>query len=274
MYQYFKMLEDSTQNSSITYDSIRDLTIDLAKSGGYYRGVYKFKNGNERERTLYTKPFDDVLTSLWLCFYKKLFVAKLSVHPELAEYHVHIINKTFYITMSCINLDKLVCDDVINRYVNLALTSRIGEVMGKMRSKYHFVQYKKGDKAPFVFKNAIDNQAVSLNHLEECNYKFSTYDDLSDLDIELDIKNRLIGNPFGERFLEALLFSNKRINLKAIDKSVRLTHDECTEENKRHFADAYNEIKRVLLSYNSSDLRKRFRRILPSSIKYSFESGD
>ena len=57
MYQYFKMLEDSIRNCSITYNSIKDLTIDLAYSGGYYRGIYEFKNGNKRERTLYTKAF-------------------------------------------------------------------------------------------------------------------------------------------------------------------------------------------------------------------------
>lgn len=274
MYQYFKMLENSIRNCSVTYNGIKDLTIDLARSGGYYRGIYEFKNGNKRERTLYTKAFDDTLTSLWLCFYKKLFVSKLSVHPELAEYHVPIINKTFQITMSCINLDKLVCDDIVNRYVNLALTSRIGEAMGKMKSKYNFTQYKKGQTAPFILKNAVDNQAVSLNQLEECNYNFSTFDNLDNLDIELDIKNSLCKNPFGERFLEALLFSNKKISLKAIDKSIPLSTDECTEENKHYLADAYNTIKQILLSYNSSSIRKRFRRILPSSIKYSFESGD
>lgn len=274
MYQYFKMLEDSIRNCPITYNSIKDLTIDLAHSGGYHRGIYEFKNGNKRERTLYTKAFDDTLTSLWLCFYKKLFISKLSIHPELAEYHVPIINKTFQITMSCINLDKLVCDDIVNRYVNLALTSRIGEAMGKMKSKYNFTQYKKGQTTPFILKNAVDNQAVSLNQLEECNYNFSTFDNLDNLDIELDIKNSLCENPFGERFLEALLFSNKKISLKAIDKSIPLSTGECTEENKRYLADAYNTIKQVLLSYNSSSIRKRFRRILPSSIKYSFESGD
>ena len=133
MTEYFKLLEAQANLDHNVY-SIKDITIQLALKAGYQRGPYKFKNGNVRERTQYTKKFDDVLTAKWLCFYKKLFISKLYRHPELKEYHVDIINRTFEMVMKSINLDKLTTDKIIHKYVNLALSNRIGDVLYIMGS--------------------------------------------------------------------------------------------------------------------------------------------
>ena len=68
-----------------------------------------------------------------------------------------------------------------------------------------------------------------------------------------------------------MLNSTKKIDLHNIDKCLNLSKSECTEENKVVIVDAFNIIKYMLLQYSNSDIRKRFRKIKVSSIKYSFE---
>ena len=43
MTEYFKLIENYIKDIDISYSSIKDLTIDLAISGGYYRDNYKVK---------------------------------------------------------------------------------------------------------------------------------------------------------------------------------------------------------------------------------------
>ena len=74
-------------------------------------------------------------------------------HPELEEFHVEIINKTFYMVMTSIQLEKLTCDDIINKYVNLVLVSRIGEFMYRNASKYSAEQYEKDNTVGLVMLN-------------------------------------------------------------------------------------------------------------------------
>lgn len=260
MTEYFKLLENFVKNTGIHYNSIMDLTIDLAKSGGYYRDIYEFKCGTKRERTLYKNKFDSKLSALWILFYKKLFISKLNRYQDLRDYYVFIINKTFFITMNCINLDKLDHDDVVNKYVNLALNSRIKEVLGKL---------KKSDNKDINIcnKEVFNNTMLPLEVIDpfltdnKCN--------LEDLDLELEIREKLGDSELGNRLLDCLLYSNKRVELSAVDELLSIPKDLCNEETKVVIANAFNIIKYVLVK--NSDIRRRFRKIKVSNIKYSFE---
>ena len=262
MTEYFKLIENYIKDIDISYSSIKDLTIDLAISGGYYRDNYKFKCGSIRERTMYKTKFDSKLVALWLLFYKKLFISKLYRYPELKDFYVFIINKTFFITMSCINLSKLDHDDIVNKYVNLALSSRIKEVLGKL---------KKSDNKNIVISNkeVFNNNMLPLDIVDF--YKEDHSQSLDKLDLEIDIRNKLKDNKLGIKLLDYMLNSTKKIDLHNIDKCLNLSKSECTEENKVVIVDAFNIIKYMLLQYSNSDIRKRFRKVKVSSIKYSFE---
>lgn len=239
MYKYFAILSDiaalDTRNLSI-----KDLTIELAKSGGYYRDTYIFKNGNKRIRTMYTKKFDDVLTAKWLCYYKYLFISKLSKHPELREFHDTIINRTFMIVMGSINLDKVVADDIVNKYVNMALGNRIGEVLYIIGSKARL------DTERFRLKTAINHMAISLDGLQEAGTYNPEYIDYNYSDIVIDLKNKLCNNKLGLQLLDVMLESNYKIRPNCINQYIKCS---CTEENRIKLTEAYNIIKSTLREY-------------------------
>ena len=262
MIEYFKLLEDFLKDCNIKYSSIKDLTIDLAKSGGYYRDIYTFKCGTKRERTLYKNKFDNKLVALWILFYKKLFISKLNRFPELKDYYVFIINKTFFITMGCINLDKLDHDDIINRYVNMALSSRIKEVLGKLKKSNN-------EDIKICHKEVFNNTMLPLDSIDS--FIEDKNQSLSDLDLELEIRDKLKDNVLGNKLLDCMLNIDKKIDLNKIDNYLDLSKDDCTESNKVVIANAFNIIKYMFLQNSNFNIRKRFRRIKPSSIKYSFE---
>lgn len=262
MFEYFKLLEDSIKDFDIHYKSIKDLTIDLAKSGGYYRDIYEFKCGSKRERTLYKNKFDSKLAACWILFYKKLFISKLSRYQDLSDYFVFIINKTFFITMRCINLDKLEHDDIVNKYVNLALNSRIKEVMGKLKSTDN-------KKIKICNKDVFNNNMLPLDLVDPFIEDSSC--DLSSLDIEFLIRDKLDGNIIGNKLLDYMLNAKEKVELVCVDKILNLKEDECTYDTKVVIADAFNIIKYIFLKNSNYTSRKRFRKIKPSNIKYSFE---
>ena len=248
-----------------------EASIELAKSGGYYRGNYTFKNGKVRERTLYKQELDSYLSAKWLLFYKHLFLSKLIPHPELEEFHVEIINKTFYMVMTSIQLEKLTCDDIINKYVNLVLVSRIGEYMYRNASRYNIEPYEKGKPRKFILKNAINNQACSLDKLKE-DINFDTPIDFNVEDIEAELKADLNDNAIGLVMLNYMLASKNKFNIKRVDEELNLSREVCTSSLKEDIANAYNIIKRKLLEYSENPNKKRMRKINVSSIRYSFES--
>ncbi|MBO7696684.1 MAG: hypothetical protein J6T10_28990 [Methanobrevibacter sp.] len=262
MVEYFKLLESFVRGSGIKYKSIKDLTIDLAKSGGYYRDTYEFKCGTNRERTLYRNSFDSTLTALWILFYKNLFITKLNRYQDLRDYHVFIINKTFFITMGCINLDKLEHDDVINKYVNMALNSRIKEVMGKLKNPNR--------KCTAVCNKEVFNNTMLPLELVDPFLEDSSKS-LNKLDIEIAIRNELGDNKIGNMLLDYMLSSNRQVRLNSIDTVLGLDRSDCTEKNREDIAESFNTIKRIFLQNSDFRVRKRFRKIKPESIKFSFE---
>ena len=150
----------------------------------------------------------------------------------------------------------------MNKYVNLTLSSRIKEVLGKL---------KKSDNKNIVVSNkeVFNNNMLPLDIVYF--YKEDHSQSLDKLDLEIDIRNKLKDNELGIKLLDYMLNSTKKIDLHSIDKCLNLSKSECTEENKVVIVDAFNIIKYILLQYSNSDIRKRFRKIKVSSIKYSFE---
>lgn len=271
MFEYFKLLESQFDTIDM---SILDLTRELMKSGEYYRGIYTFNNGIMRERTMYSKPFDSILVAKWICYYKNLFISKLIKHPELSDYHVDIINKTFYMVMTSLQLDKLVSDNVVNKYINLTLISRIREFMYYSKSRYSFDKYERGKALQYRLKGALDNQAISIDQFKD-DYKYDIlgYDQYS-LEIDdftLDVYNRLHNDYLGNKLYYAMLNSNTKFNLHDIDLKLGLPRKLCNKKTKELIAKMYNILKELTLDYSNSNLRQRFRKVSPNSVTYSFE---
>ncbi len=260
------MLEDYVKGIE-PYDSIMKLTFDIADSGGYKRKYVKFKNGCIRERTVYSKRFNSVLVALWLLHYKNFFIGKLKRRKDLSEHYVDIINKTFFVVMGCLNKDKVRFDNAINKYVALALLSRITDFSKQEMSKVYTDPYEKGKKYDFVQKYAVLNQAVPIESVNESSLHM--FDIGLVEEVALELSQLVSDNPFGERVLDFLLTSDKKIRLKNIDKSLSMQRHECTEENRKLILDAYNKIKEYLLNYVESN--KRFYTTPISVITYSFE---
>ena len=269
MYEYFLMLKNFV-NGNDAYDSIMDLTIDIAKSGGYHREICRLKNGSYKEKTVYCTEFDSVLVALWILHYKSLFTRKLSKTDILDDNCVDVINKTFLSVMRYIDIDKIKSDRSVDSYVSCALCSRIVDIIRKNSSKLYTGPYEKGKKYSFIQKDAILNQAVSIEYLKEMSPVDFVCDDFSnDLGIRVDIKRKLEDNVFGDKVYNFLIESSKRTNFKNIDKKLGMRQEDCTEENKHDIINAINTIKRTLYDYGYG--KSRFRCISPSSVTYSFE---
>lgn len=246
MYTYFKMLKEEASADPTEY-SIKDLTIEIAKRAGYHRANYTFDNGSVRERTVYDRGFDSVLTAKWLLFYKPLFCGKLANHPEFDDGVIDIINSTFFITMNCLQLDKVVDDDVVNRYVNLALSGRIKNFLIEKGSARRLEEYQRGEKLNMRLNKSVLNQSVSLDDslLTEGNDAYCGIPQ----DLVMELSAKLKSNPYGNRMLETMLHSNQKIRLNCIDKFMFLEEHERTGDTKRYIAEAYAVIKDSLRRY-------------------------
>ena len=271
MHTYFKMLKEEASLDPTEY-SIKDLTIKLAKDAGYHRANYTFANGSVRERTMYERGFDSVLTAKWLMFYKPLFCGKLAPHPEFGDGAIDIINSTFLITMNCLQLDKVVDDDIVNRYVNMALIGRIRNFLIEKGSIRRLSEYQQGEKLNMRLNKSVLNQSVSLDdsHLNEENDAYS--DIPSDLVMELYWK--LSDNPFGVRLLETMLYANQKVHLSCINKYMHLEEDEKNEETKRHIAEAYAIIKDILRKHIDNGYMYDFSHVNDEEVDFVEEVED
>jgi hypothetical protein len=270
MQRFFKYAEQIATLDDTTY-SIKDLMFEIANRAGYHRGIREFKNGNKRIVTKYTKPFDNVLVCKWFVNYKKLFVSKLISHPELEEFHVQIITETFFAVMKSLNLDKITCDNAVNRLVTLAFGNRIGYVLFTIGSEKRIKDHM--EKNPTIhnvrMNSAINHMAISLDSFVT-EPASAIYEDEGFDSLLVDLRMSLKDNPYGERMLEAMLYSNKKLQLDHIDDFVYLTKDECNDTTKVALTLAYNTIKSILKSY-VGDKSKNWGNITTKKIKYSFE---
>ena len=283
MYEYFKMLEEESKLNKNEYD-ILTLTKKIALNAGYHRTKRIFKNGVIRDSTQYTKCFDSVLTAKWLIFYRKWFISELKQHVDLIDKQVEIINNTFLMFMSYLNLDKLTAPSTVTAYVKRTLAHRIKSAALEKVTTSKVEKFKKQtvkqrrEKVILHQKDIIDNTSISLegyltNHLED------TFEGTQDQnspteDLILDIKSRLTGNPYGERVLESLLYSNERVSLSRICNYISVRKDEETVETKRYIRDAYNVIKNTLRNYVQKPYAYDWSNINLSSICFNGENND
>lgn len=256
-----------------TQYSISELTIKLAKDAGYYRGLYTFKNGNTRLRTMYKYPFNNILAAKWIYSYKKLFISKLYSHPEYSEYYTFIINRTFSSVMNNIQLEKITSDNIIHKYTNLALIDRLGEVLYEIGSQSRLQDYNNGKKLKFRLKKISNTLVQPLEDL--CNNGYDIDDELSlNLDpIVLDLKSKLETNPIGNRVLYSILYSNKKIQLDNICDYIYLSEDEKNEETKNNIIKALNTIISYL-SDNNIYTKKNFKPIKNISFNRKIKIND
>ena len=269
VFEYFKMIEREARKDTSEY-SIKDLTIKMATDAGYHREMYKFANGSVRERTMYKKPFDSVMTAKWLLFYKKLFVSKLYSHPEFGVGTVDIINSTFLITMGCLQIDKITDDDVINRYVNLALDGRIKNFLIELGSQKRLEEYENGSKLNMRLNKSVLNQSLSLDEMSE-DSNFDVKSEETDNTLILCLEDKLKSNPFGLRLLDAMLYSNRRIHLNRIDEYMRISEEEKNDDTKYLIACAYKEIKDALKSSVANRHMYDFGAISDERVMFSSE---
>lgn len=267
MYQYFQHLKEVASLDKENY-KIKDLTIKIMEDAGYHLAEKQFKNGNKKYVTAYTKPFNNILVAKWLLFYEKLFVAKLYSHPEFKEHQIDVINNTFFITMQCLKKDKILDDNTVNRYVNLAILSKINDVLWKIGSTKRINEYNSENKIlKLRLKDYLSYRAESYDAILEGNPNFineqvdlNVYDELI-----LELKLKLNDNPLGEAVLNSFIYSEKQIDLKRIDKYVLIDNDEYTPKNKLFILDAYNKIKETLCQLKNVEF------VPEQNIKYSFE---
>ena len=270
MQRFFKDAEREAALDNTTY-TIKELMFELANRAGYHRGIREFKNGNKRIVTKYERPFDNTLVCKWFANYKRLFISKLITHPELEEFHIQIITETFFAVMKSLNLDKITCDNAVNRLVTLTFGNRIGYVLFTIGSEKRVKDHiEKNPTTHHVRMNsALNYMSVSLDSFVT-EPSAATYEDTGFDSLLVDLRISLRDNPYGERMLEAMLYSNKKLQLNSIDDFVYLTKDECTDTTKKALALAYNTIKSVLRGYVKDDDRN-WAEVTTKKIKYSFE---
>lgn len=242
MYEFFKLMHTVANSDAREFTSIKDLTIAIVKDAGYRRGMVQLKNGKMVERTIYNpatydisengqvrnykSAWDDALVAKWFCYYEKLFLSKLIKHPELHEYFIQIIQRTFSIYIAAFNIDKCLSDASITRTVNLCLINRIGEVLyfieteNKLEKYNNLTKLRKSEdqevaaeakkaKNRIVFKWAINNSTVSIDYMQEIlstGGQISYDDDKFTYDpLLLSIRHQLGNNTLGLRLLDAML---------------------------------------------------------------------
>lgn len=252
------MLEREANLDSGDYD-ILTLTRLIAMGAGYHRSNRVFKNGAVRKCTSYNKPFDSVLSAKWIIFYRKWFISELKKRADLVDKQVEIINNTFLMFMSYMDLDKLKSPAAVTKYVKSTLAHRIrtasfGNVTPKKLEKFHAQTVKqRREKVILHQKDIINSTSISYdgyltNHPEE-KFEETHDDDAPTEDLVLDIRHRLRDNPYGEKVLESLLYSDRQVSLKSVNYFISVEESEKTPETKKYIRDAYNIIKNTLRSY-------------------------
>lgn len=144
MYQFFKTMEAVANLDPREYKDVKDLVIDIAKSGNYRREEVTLKNGKKVLRTKYGKVdstgkvvpcWDEALVAKWYVFYKKFFISRLVKHPELEEYYPDIFSKTFSIYFNALNIDKITSGASITVGLEMCFRNRITYHLRKLGSK-------------------------------------------------------------------------------------------------------------------------------------------
>ena len=260
MDKYFRTLHIVADTNAKEYDSIRELTIDIAKSGGYRREYVTLKNGKQVLRTRYNKPatWDDTLVAKWFCTFEKLFMGKLLKHPELSEYYEEILQRTFTIYFNALQIDKLGSDTNVSTVVYMCLNNRIGDVLilkGSEERLKRYNSYKIGkanrkSKDRVNLKTAVNHMSLSLDdENNDLKYTLASEEDIMLSDIVLDISRRLGDNKVGRRLLDAMLYSYKKVDITRVRDYIKLNKDELDKSIASQLTSAYRTIVKTVSEY-------------------------
>lgn len=250
MYQYFKSLKEIANLDNTQY-CIKDLTILIMTKAGYRLVQHSFKNGRIILINSFDKQFDDILFAKWILFYQKLFIAKLSKQHEFKEYQIDIINNTFFTVMKSLKIEKITDNNVVNRYVNLTLLSKMNDVLWEVGSAKRLDEYNRTKCKPRLrVKKYLLHNSFSYDSLIETSDMGDNYYEITD-EILFELKTLLSDNPYGELVLQSLLYSNKKVNLLKIDEYIDIDRSMQSNEVKNFILDSINIIKKFLCDLNN-----------------------
>lgn len=288
MYQFYKSIKQLAETNGKEYTSIKDLTIDIAKSGNYRREMVTLKNGSTVERTKYgvVDPvtgkrkgcWDDSLVAKWFLFYKKMFFSQILRHPELKEYYVDILQKTFTIYFQSLRIDKINCDQAVTFAVNKVLHNRItyhirllGSVSREEKMRNAELVKKgllnKEDLNPNdiarkrieTYSTMVRRNTISLNELMDSEdnsglaekFMKDNNSDISELNpILIDINKKLEGRRFGSRLLQAMLYTDRRLSTSNLNAYMEFTKEEAEDpETLKEIKEDYLTIRKILIEY-------------------------
>lgn len=260
MTEYFKFMESVANTDPRQFTSGRELCLEIARLAGYHRGTKTLNNGVVKEVTLYTEPFDDVLTAKWMMHYKKLFYKVLYPHQELKDYFVDIINRTFFHLFRFLQVEKLVSDRSVSSQIGWVLGQRIAEVliMRGSETRLHYNLYEKTNGTGAIKSNMRMCMSTGLNIMAEsfesmCENRQIPEDKLllgSDNEQEneliMDIKLVSNDNPYTQLVLDTLLNSKKKISLPLLPKRLyKVAHIENDPNARAELRSAIRAVVRV-----------------------------
>lgn len=250
MYRLFKIADEIAASDSRSFTSIKELTKQIALSGGYRRGPVQLKNGKTVIRTQYGQRdpktnqlvvnWDEGLVAKWLVYYKQVFISKISAHPEMKDYQLFIISRTFSILFNALNFDKLTSDAGCVAVFNLCLCNRIGETLYFMPSDERIKEYNenkklraknkvstekvKVDKNRVNLKEMLNNGIKSLDrHIEDTGFEPAQKSDIRLDLLYIDIQNKLKDNEIGLKLFEALLYSDTPVKPSSIRNYIKMS---------------------------------------------------
>lgn len=288
MYQFYKLIGQLAETNKKEYSSIKALTIDIAKSGNYRREMVTLKKGTTVERTRYgvvdpvtgkiKSCWDNSLVAKWFLFYKKMFFNQILRHPELKEYYVDILQKTFSIYFQSLKIDKISCDQAVTFAVGKVLHNRITyhiRLLGslsreeKMRNaelvKKGLINKEDLDpndiarKRIETYSTMVRRNTISLNELMDSEdnaglaekFMKDNNSDIGELTpILMDINKSLKGTKFGARLLQAMLYSDKKISTSNLSAYMNFTKEEEKDPNTlKEIKEDYLIIRNILMEY-------------------------
>jgi len=290
MQQFFKTLKEVAALNPKEYSSIKELVIDIAKSGNYRREKVILKNGKTVLRTKYGEldpktgvrksTFDSSLVAKWFLFYKNSFMARLIRHPELREYYMDIFHKTFTIYFQSLNIEKISCDAAVTFAVEKTFHNRLTyhiRLLGsekreqRMRNaeavkrglinKEDLPEEEIARKRIETYSTMVRRNTLSLDQIMEsevnsnANLK-SLEDSTSNISesnlILIELSKRLDKVPYGERLLEVLLNTNGKVVTSNIGAYMEFSPEERNDKEViEKLKNAYRIIKSTLIEFNS-----------------------
>jgi hypothetical protein len=207
MQKYFNLLKQVANSDPREFDSIGELTKEIATKAGYRREWVTFKNGSKRLKTVYGQldengnrviSWDEALVSKWLLYYESYIKFKTkSFVGRMREAIPEIIQEIFVVTFNALQLEKFDTDQKINSFIKMSITCRVGDYLRRLGSSSRFSKttekttldrlykqnkiskeeyeesLKNADKVSssnsnlLRFNNAINEQACSINYIEQ-----------------------------------------------------------------------------------------------------------